>query len=331
MTNLELMRKRLEFQGGIKQEDRMIQDKYRTLLLSLRYSYQGCDVEMSQYHDYCLNQGEELHGQPQYRALINPDKLKQDYDDKIISIEYATGFGPGDIFRWVGTDTHWLIYLRAVTEDGYFRGEIRRCRYRIKFKNKDGDVKYTWAAIRGPVETQIDSIQKNQIRVDVPNLSLNILMPANPDTKPVFDRYFRFMFAGRAWKVSTANSISNENIIEVTAIEDYINEDADDQENELVDGLVIEKHDPNPPSKDSILGKTFIKPRLKEIYEVGLSGGCWRVKGDPPVQITPIDDDQGNKNRVQITWTQAVSGQFTLIWTNGKTTYEKIVVVESLF
>jgi hypothetical protein len=31
MNNLELMRKRLEYQGGIFQEDRMIKDKWRTL------------------------------------------------------------------------------------------------------------------------------------------------------------------------------------------------------------------------------------------------------------------------------------------------------------
>lgn len=328
MTNLELMGKRLEFNGGIKQEDRMIHDKYRTFLRTLLYSYQGCDIEMAQYHDCCMHDGQELSNQPQFRALMNPDKLKQDYDDKILSVDYSAGFGPGDVFRWIGTDTYWLIYLRAVTEDGYFRGETRRCRYRIKFQNKYGEVKYTWCAIRGPVETQIDSIQKNQIRIDVPNLSLNILMPSNEDTKPMFDRYFRFMFAGRTWKVSTANSISNENIIEVTAIEDYTNEDVDDQENEIANGLVIEPADPNPPSKDSILGKTFIKPRLKEVYEVGFPGGRWEVKGDPPVQITPIDDDG---NRVQVVWMQAVSGQFTLIWTNGKTTLEKVIVAESLF
>nr|DAH09523.1 MAG TPA: hypothetical protein [Caudoviricetes sp.] len=27
-----------------------------------------------------------------YRALINPDKLKQDYDDKIFSIDYNAGY-----------------------------------------------------------------------------------------------------------------------------------------------------------------------------------------------------------------------------------------------
>jgi hypothetical protein len=43
--------------------------------------------------------------------LINPNKLKQDYDDKVVSVEYDYGFKPGDIFEWVGMGTRWLIYL----------------------------------------------------------------------------------------------------------------------------------------------------------------------------------------------------------------------------
>jgi hypothetical protein len=38
-----------------------------------------------------------------YRALINPDKVKQDYDDKILSIDYKYNYQLGDVFCWVGT------------------------------------------------------------------------------------------------------------------------------------------------------------------------------------------------------------------------------------
>ena len=87
------------------------------------------------------------------KALINPDKNKQDYDDKILSIDNATNFKPGDIFEWINTGTNWIIYLNELTEDAYFRGEIRRCRHKIKFRDEDGNICATWAAIRGPVET----------------------------------------------------------------------------------------------------------------------------------------------------------------------------------
>lgn len=351
MSNLELMRKRLEFQGGIAQEDRMIKGKYNTFLKALKYSYQACDVQLIQHWNKCYEDDYDpnsalIRNNPICRALINPDKTKQDYDDKILSIDYNHGFGPGDVFRWVirnkriidGVEiesdddryTSWLIYLPALNEDAYFRSEIRICRYIIKFKDEQGKTKYTWAAIRGPVETQIDSIQKNQIRLDVPNLTLNILLPRNDDTLPIFDRYTRFLFAGRAWKVSTSDSISMRNIIEITAIEDYINEDKDDQEHEIVDGLIIETVDPNPPNKDSILGETFIMPNTRQIYEVSHSGGTWNVKtknGEcPPVYVEPIDE-----RHVAITWRKVVSGEFILAWSNQHVTLEKTIIVESLF
>ena len=184
MTNLELMRKRFEWQGGIHQEDRMIKDKWRTLQKVLLYSYQACTVQLVQKSTQVLDAtldavDPDMNIYPMCRALINPDKVKQDYDDKIISIDHINQYEPGDVFEWKKTGTHWIIYLEEITEDAYFRGEIRRCRYRIKFKDQEGNWCQTWAAIRGPVETQIESIQKNQERLDKPNLSLNILMPRN--------------------------------------------------------------------------------------------------------------------------------------------------------
>jgi hypothetical protein len=45
------------------------------------------------------------------RALINPNQVKQNYDDKTISIGYEFEYGCGTIFEWVNTGTKWLIYL----------------------------------------------------------------------------------------------------------------------------------------------------------------------------------------------------------------------------
>ena len=328
MSNFEMMRKRLEWQGGIAQEDRMIKDKWRTLLRVLKYSYQACDIALAQAQQEVLVEGAE----PEYpivRALINPDKNKQDYDDKILSVDYIHQFKPGDVFEWKNTGTHWIIYLQQLTEDAYFRGEIRRCRYKIKFKDEDGNICYTYAAIRGPVETQIDSIQKNQERIDKPNLSLNILMPRNEVTIKAFDRYKEFILDGRCWKVKAVDPISmtvdRQGVLEVNAQEDYINEVTDDEINEIKDGLIVEPDEPTPNSE--INGETFIKPAIPEIYSVDIDGGTWCIKeNNVPVDIEPID----NKS-VQVTWKKMTSGQFTLVWNSGSDTYEKVIVVESLF
>nr|DAF37540.1 MAG TPA: hypothetical protein [Caudoviricetes sp.]DAK59260.1 MAG TPA: hypothetical protein [Caudoviricetes sp.] len=45
------------------------------------------------------------------RALINPNKVKADYDEKILSTGFENGFKTGDVFEWCNTGTYWLIYL----------------------------------------------------------------------------------------------------------------------------------------------------------------------------------------------------------------------------
>lgn len=319
MSNLEMMRKRLEYQGGVRQEDRMIKDKYRSFLKALQYSYQGCDVQLIQPYSKC----EDLADSQIHRALINPDKIKQDYDDKILSIDYGI-LELGDVFKWVGTNTHWIIYLQALTEDAYFRGEIRLCKYKIKFKDKLGNLCSTWAAIRGPIETKIESIQKNQIRVDSPNLSLNILLPLNDKTKDAFDRYSEFLFAGKCWKVQATDSISMKNILEINAEEDYIDRSTDDVDNEIKDGLVIEPVDPNPQSK--IKGNSFILPKVEEEYTIDEDGGNWRIVEDFPVCLTIV-----SSTKVKVKWNKTVSGQFTLQWYKDNLVENKTIVVESLF
>lgn len=332
MNNLEMMRKRFEWQGGIHQEDRMIHDKWRTLQRVLKYSYQACTIQKAQAFNECLQfPVPELpfdnSKYPYDRALINPDKVKQDYDDKIISVNKPTEkgvlYGPGDVFKWHGTDTYWIIYSEELTEDAYFRGEIRRCRYLINFKDEEGNWYSTWAAIRGPVETQIDSIQKNQERIDRPNLSLNILMPRNQKTLHAFDRYKEFLFGGRCWRVEAPDSISMQNILEINAEEDYINKNTDDIQESMKNGLVIKPIEQTPNS--GIEGESFIKPKIPEIYSVEQVGGKWKILENVPVHIC-----QSGKN-VKIVWEKTTSGQFTLQWSKGNDIREKVIVVESLY
>lgn len=325
MNNFDMMKKRLQFQGGIAQEDRMIEGKRRTFQKTLQYSYQACNVRKIQPYDECIQDNGILY--PMYRALINPDKIKQDYDDKILSIDYSTGFQLGDIFEQIpdGQEhqerSNWIIYLQELTEDAYFRGEIRRCRYQIKFKDENGDIFSTWAAIRGPVETQIDSIQKNQIRVDRPNLSLSILLPRNEKTLLAFDRYKEFIFDGRCWRVEAPDFISMKNIIEINAEEYFIDRDTD---NDLKNGLVVETIDPTPDTE--ILGETFIMPKITEVYTAPDKGGKWCVIEDNmPVTITQRDLFQ-----IDVTWNKTTSGRFTLQWSKGSKTITKVIVVDSL-
>lgn len=335
MNNLDMMRKRFQYQGGIHQEDRMIRDKQRSLHKALLYSYQACSIELVQQYSAVLEeQDDPISVAGEVRALINPDKVKQDYDDKIVSLDYEHGYQSGDVFEWKKTDSFWIIYTQELTEDAYFRGEIRRCRYKIKFKDEAGKECSTWAAIRGPVETQITSIQKNQERIDRPNLSLNILMPRNEKTLQAFERYKEFLFAGRCWRVEATDSISMKNILEINAEEDYINTTTDDVDREIKEGLIIEKPE---PVETEIKGESSILPKIAETYSIDEEGGTWSIVGNAPVVLKIGKRDpqtkawSTNNQFATVTWNKAVSGQFVLQWVKGSIKYEKTIMVESLY
>ena len=80
----------------------MIKDKRHSLDKATLYSYQGANVQA-------------LGSETVARALINPNKLKQDYDDKILSVGFEYNVTPGTVFEWIGTKTCWLVYLQDLT------------------------------------------------------------------------------------------------------------------------------------------------------------------------------------------------------------------------
>ena len=315
------MSKQLNYHGGYFQQNREIRDKQKSLQKALLYSYQGAFVR-KYYPEGEV--GETV------RALINPNKLKQDYDDKIISINFEHEFHTGDIFEWVDTNTYWLIYLQETTEVAYFRGDIRKCRYKISWKDGN-EIKSTFAAVRGPVETKINYIQKHGVSVDTPNYSLSILMPLNDDTLKQFKRYSKFYLQNAkgeekvCWRVEATDYISTPGILEVTAVEYYANETEDDIENGIVGGLIEEVKNPNSEEvEDAIIGKTFIKPKTTNRYYFnGSLLSEWKVKGkNLPLKVEKIDE-----YTLDIMWDSTYSGQFILSYGD----YEKTIVVESLF
>lgn len=307
---------RLNHQGGNLQQNRMIKDKRRSLDRALVYSYQGADVRKidSTSDDYV-------------RALINPNKLKQDYDDKIISVGYEHHFECGDIFEWKGTETYWLIYLQDLTELAYFRGDIRKCSHQINWEDENGKHS-TYAAIRGPVETKINYIQKHGISVDTPNYSLNILLPKTADTLSYFQRYNKFYLADDelkvCWRIEAIDWLSMPGVLEINAVEYYANEFEDNLENGTVGTLKTELINPNNSFiEDTITGETFIKPKKEYEYEyIGNLVGKWSVKENYPIKL--IQDGK----KVKLRWLNTYSGQFDLIYADC---FKKTIVVQSLF
>lgn len=102
MSGLENMATRLSFNGGNAQIKRMNNDKLKALKKALLYSYQSATAKLADGREF--------------RCLINPDHLKNTYDDKILSIPFEDvclnaekigktseglvqiGMKPGDVF-----------------------------------------------------------------------------------------------------------------------------------------------------------------------------------------------------------------------------------------
>lgn len=311
----------LKQHGGNRQQERMIRDKRRSLDRAVWFSYQAAEIV-----------GVDKENKNPVRALINPNKLKQDYDDKILSVGYEYNFKCGDVFEWLGTNTHWLIYLQDMTELAYFRGNIRKCSYEISWEDENGKHS-SYAAIRGPVETRINYIQKHGISVDTPNFSLNILMPRNEETLKYFRRYQKFYLQDTetgapqiCWRVEAIDWISTPGILEVNAVEYYANEIEDDIDNGIVGGLIVKPENPNTEQiEETIIGETFIKP--KKEYEYYFNGNAildWEIDKKYPVII---EIDNFNSKRIKLKWDSTYSGQFDLFYGD----YKKTIVVESLF
>ena len=322
IAGINALAKYLYAAGGPAQQSRMITDKRKTLDRVIKYSYQGAFIQRI---------GEKTKPAP---ALINPNKLKQDYDDKILSIGFEYNFQPGDVFEWCQTGTYWLIYLQDLTELAYFRGDIRKCSYQIVWIDEQNEEHKTYAAIRGPVETKINYIQKHTISLDEPNYSLNILMPLTDESLNYFKRYNKFYLQNDdkkvCWRVEAVDWISTPGILEITAVEYYANKSEDDIENGLVGALIAKKIDPNEGDLTQIIsGETFIKPKKEYSYICNkiISDGKWSFDKNYPIEIVNITRNAKGKSIITIKWNSSYTGQFELSF--GQ--FKKTIVVESLF
>ena len=310
MDNLELLKRRARLANNDRQHLRMVEGKQKSFHRALLYSYQTAWIKKDGAEDYV-------------RALINPDKVKFDYDEKILSVDFQHGFEPGDSFEWKNTGTHWLVLRQELSELAYFRSNIRRCQQLEVTDPETGEKDTVWMAIRGPVETKINSIQKAGIVADVPNLSLVFYVKYTERNVKLFDRYSRFAFAGKYWEVQAPDIISTPGIIEVTAEEDF-----ECHHNELI----IEKVDPNKEITDGspyIEGDTFVRPLITTVFKInGTHNGEWSV--ELPNSSKDIEDmlewtiqDQ----ELHITWIAMISGSYIINYGD----LSKTIIVESLF
>ena len=279
MSSLELLKQRLQYQGG-NQEQRFINDKLKGLKKALLYSYQA--------ETAILEDGK------QFRCLINPDKNKPAYDNKIISIPYKDvclnmprvgkttqgeidiDLKPGKTFTWKETNTHWLVYLEYLEQDAYFRAEIRRCDQQVKIGQKN-----YWAYIRGPVETSIQWSQKAGIEWNTLNYSLVMYITADENTNNYFERFKTIKISDprknieKTWQVVGVDPYYGDGIIQVFLDEFFENSIADAVAQERKE---TEQEDPIDETAAYIDGPTQVAQYSKAYYEIhNAENGHWYI------------------------------------------------------
>ena len=219
-----------------------------------QYNFTNTDRDSLQYISQLQNiAGSLVDTEPLFRCLINHDKLKVDYQDKIISIPFMqppigeeeaiqTDFHNGTVFKWVHgnkeewtPDTYWIVYMQYSEETAYFRAEIRKADQEIEIitiddEGNESTVTYHgW--MTGPNETTALWNTKKGVVWNDMNYTKLLYITKDEDTLAFFQRFDRIIINGKPWQVQAYNESYSTNkrgdaetgIIRVALKETYTN------------------------------------------------------------------------------------------------------------
>lgn len=261
---LNNLRTRVEYMGKTR-DDRLNAGKLKSLQASLKDSYQAEWIT--------------LRNNP-YRCLINQKKLSENFDEKMISIEFDSGMKEGDNFYWDRTSTFWLVYLQQLTEEAYFRAEIRKCDYEVKVE----DMCYP-VYIHGPQQENEDWQKKHNLTWNELNYTLCMWIQKNEKTNKFFKREQKIKFDGNNWKVVAVDRYSQKSILEVYLLEDFNNSMEDEMEPIQVTQVYS--------SRPYIQGPQIVKPYDTSLnYQIKNSSNGTFVVNSKKVKIISTDSSQ---------------------------------------
>jgi len=223
MSGRELMLKRVNYEGYDVADGRNVSGKYKSFKSALQSSYQAEWITLNKDTD----------SEARWRCLINPSRLTEEYDKKIISIDFDSGVVEGTVFWWDRTNRYWIVNLQQHTEEAYFRGTISRCDYEIDI---DGDS--YWVSLTGPNETSTVWNEKHGIIWNDLNYKIKGIIKKDSKTVNYFTRHnviklkltYPDAETGETieeyhnWKVVATDKYSSDSVMEVYLDEWYDNE-----------------------------------------------------------------------------------------------------------
>ena len=312
----------------------MENEKLKTLKKSILYSYQSATITLLDRNTFKFNKV--------FKCLINPDKLKNDYDNKILSIPFydiclnkdrigtttqgqeEIGIKGGDVFTWKETNTKWLVYLRYIEEDAYFRSEIRRCDYTVKIGENEYPI-----YVRGPVETKINWNLKADTVWNTPNYTLTIMVTKNEETSAFFHRFQQVKVDGKNWEVQTVNDMDGDNVIEMTLSEYFTNKYAD----ATAEDAETPELEPVEPGTPLIIGEEKVYPYDVVSYTLeNISGGTWKITypSNPNINPNRVAKILESSDSAVIEIVTGKSNTFILSYDTEQVSVEKTIIISSL-
>lgn len=318
------MKRRINYYGGAAQQDRMIRDRLWTLMRATKHSYQA--ARFNRYPEY----------EKEVVGVFNPVTVNQDYDTKMISTPFDSGYKVGDVFRWENTQTLWIIYNQNLTELAYFRGSTRRCNYMVRWVNGERELCETPISVIGPSMPDHTRMINGMMAGSfiVPSGNLICLVTDNQKNRGYFHDDQTFIILGISYRVTNIDRLSMPGVIQIHATEYTTNMIEDDVEEDIRNAWNIQPIIPEHQSEYGIEGPVSVKPYEEAEFTAIVKGGTWFIaenrEGGKRLPVKFVEYDCSQKV-VHVYWDAPQRGGYTLLYElPDGTRYERYILVESL-
>lgn len=318
------MKRRINYYGGAAQQDRMVRDRLWTLMRATKHSYQA--ARFNRYPEY----------EKEVVGVFNPVTVNQDYDTKMISTPFDSGYKVGDVFRWENTQTLWIIYNQNLTELAYFRGSTRRCNYMVRWVNGERELCETPISVIGPSMPDHTRMINGMMAGSfiVPSGNLICLVTDNQKNRGYFHDDQTFIILGISYRVTNIDRLSMPGVIQIHATEYTTNMIEDDVEEDIRNAWNIQPIIPEHQSEYGIEGPVSVKPYEEAEFTAIVKGGTWFIaenrEGGKRLPVKFVEYDCSQKV-IHVYWDAPQRGGYTLLYElPDGTRYERYILVESL-
>lgn len=302
----------------------MIRDRLWTLMRATKHSYQA--ARFNRYPEY----------EKEVVGVFNPVTVNQDYDTKMISTPFDSGYKVGDVFRWENTQTLWIIYNQNLTELAYFRGSTRRCNYMVRWVNGERELCETPISVIGPSMPDHTRMINGMMAGSfiVPSGNLICLVTDNQKNRGYFHDDQTFIILGISYRVTNIDRLSMPGVIQIHATEYTTNMIEDDVEEDIRNAWNIQPIIPEHQSEYGIEGPVSVKPYEEAEFTAIVKGGTWFIaenrEGGKKLPAKFVEYDCSQKV-VHVYWDAPQRGGYTLLYElPDGTRYERYILVESL-